>query len=548
MSIVEIISNIVMLIERYFELFFSVKVTINAYVFMRIITILRFLTVFLLINGCSSNDDNQLSDRKLSFSEKLETFLNEENRKLYAINEQEAEFLKLFYEKHDNKSIWLKNDSLSVEGIKLKELLNVPESFGIPRKRLNATKLMDSIPFLEELSLNLKLAQLKCDLKYGFIDSSKNYFKERNFLIFSKDSVLNALKNNTLHTDIIQWGIQDTNYVKLANALYSFIKSYPLNTENVEIPAFKKDSVLCLSQSEKSLHLNGYLKDSISFIDALKTFQRHNGLKPDGVIGDFTVRVLQKSNYQRVLRACLAMEKWRWKEKFPKHHIYVNIPEFKLRYYHNDTLKSEHNIVVGTYANQTPEFCSKLYAIVAFPYWNVPYSISSKEILPALKKNPNYLTKNKMRIFRKKEEVDPTGIDWKKIKENSFPYSVRQDPGPHNSLGIIKFEFNNPYGVYVHDTPSKSLFKTTIRSYSHGCVRCESPVDLGRIILENDENKFTADSLDSILKRENHFPIRLKKYIPICFDYISVNANKEGEIIFMKDIYGRDAAYVSWMQ
>jgi murein L,D-transpeptidase YcbB/YkuD len=221
-------------------------------------------------------------------------------------------------------------------------------------------------------------------------------------------------------------------------------------------------------------------------------------------------------------------------------------------FYVHDSLKRIHHIVIGKTTNQTPQLESKIRSIVVFPFWKVPYSIASKEILPAVKRNAGYMAKNNYKIYRNDHEVNPYGVNWKAIKENSFPYQVIQQPGPGNSLGIIKFEFHNSYSVYVHDTPSKSLFKTDVRSYSHGCMRCEKPVDLAKTILDYDSvrrkrNDITADSLDSLLIDAKNYTIKLKNTIPIYVEYNTVVADRK-QLIFHIDIYKREEEYLKIMK
>jgi murein L,D-transpeptidase YcbB/YkuD len=253
------------------------------------------------------------------------------------------------------------------------------------------------------------------------------------------------------------------------------------------------------------------------------------------------------------------MDKMRRHAKYPEKFIRVNLPEYMLRYYVNDSLKSVHNIVCGTVDHQTPELKSKVHSIVVYPYWNVPFSIASKEILPALKANRNYLTKNNYKIFKGDREIDPHSVNWKKIKKNTFPYKVVQQPGPGNSLGIIKFEFHNSHSVYIHDTPVKYLFKTDVRSYSHGCMRCQNPVDLGKVILDYDTlrrghrkiggkgNPLTPDSLDSLMVVAENYPIKLMDQVPVYVEYQSVVADRE-HMVFHLDIYKRDEEYLKIMR
>jgi murein L,D-transpeptidase YcbB/YkuD len=185
---------------------------------------------------------------------------------------------------------------------------------------------------------------------------------------------------------------------------------------------------------------------------------------------------------------------------------------------------------------------------VCHPYWKVPQSIANKEILPAQKSNKGYLTKNHYKIYKSKDqEVDPFSVNWK--GRSSMPYTVIQQPGSFNSLGIIKFEFNNSYSVYVHDTPNKNLFNTIFRSYSHGCMRCDKPVDLAKSILTFDSiprkaNPFRADTLDSLLSKPQNLPIPLLEPIPIYVVYETVVAEKDS-LIFHLDLYRREKELIS---
>jgi murein L,D-transpeptidase YcbB/YkuD len=315
--------------------------------------------------------------------------------------------------------------------------------------------------------------------------------------------------------------------------------------------AFKLDSVHTYRKAIRSLVTKGYLKegsDSLAYVAALKLFQEHNGLKPDGKVGQYTAMALNESSHNKVLRAALVLDRMRVAREYPEKHIRINIPEYLLRYYVKDSLKRIHNIIVGKPENQTPELNSKVRNIVVYPYWNVPYSIASKEILPEAKRSAKYFSRNNFKVYRHDREINPYAVNWSRIKENSFPYEVIQQPGPENSLGIIKFEFHNNYSVYVHDTPTKYLFKTDVRAYSHGCMRCQDPVDLAKTVLDYDSlrkkrNDITADSLDSLLTLGENYSIRLKDPVPIFIEYNTVYADRE-KFIFHLDIYKRDEEYL----
>ena len=204
-----------------------------------------------------------------------------------------------------------------------------------------------------------------------------------------------------------------------------------------------------------------------------------------------------------------------------------------------------HRIIVGKIEHPTPELVSKIYQIVSLPYWRVPSSIAKKEILPALKHNSGYLQKEHMRIYGAgKKEINPQNVKWKKIKNNTFPYLIEQDPGPWNSLGLIKFEFTNQFSVYVHDTPSRHLFAQNFRSFSHGCMRADDPIKLGKLMLTYDKrgdkiNKVSGDSLQVLIDQKIHQRIPLLQHIPIFITYQTVTSDKNG-LYFYLDLYERE--------
>lgn len=328
--------------------------------------------------------------------------------------------------------------------------------------------------------------------------------------------------------------------------------SYPLDTTTFDIKSIKYDTLEAKTKSQEALISKGYLTsgslDSAAYIDALTQFQLDNGLKPDGVIGKYTSKALNESTHHKLERILLSMDKIRTRAERPNKYIWINIPEYKLRFYENDNLISDHNIVTGTTSNQTPELVSKLRKIVVYPYWNVPYSISSKELLPAVKRNTAYLEEHNYKVFKNEEEVDPYSVSWSSIRQNAFPFKIRQEPGPGNALGLIKFVFNNAFSVYFHDTPSKSLFNVDVRAYSHGCMRTQNPVDLAKAILERDKrgrrfNRTIPDSLDNLLGRKENYDIKILDPVPIFIEYQTVTRFNDKMITYI-DIYGRDEEYL----
>lgn len=262
-----------------------------------------------------------------------------------------------------------------------------------------------------------------------------------------------------------------------------------------------------------------------TLVSAVKKFQRRMGLTIDGNIGSKMMEELNIPIKERISQLLINMERARWMPADKDtNYILVNIPEYKMHVYDSGKNVFDIKVIVGTATNSTVIFTDKLKYIVFSPYWNVPSSIVQKEIVPALKKNPNYLAKNNMEI---------TG------KSGSLPV-VRQKPGPNNSLGLVKFLFPNSFNIYFHDTPNHDLFTATNRSFSHGCIRLSEPKKLAQYLLRND-SAWTSQKIDSCMHLQKEKWITLDKPIPVFIVYFTAWVDKDGSLNFRKDIYGHDA-------
>lgn len=517
---------------------------------MKTHTLLLLGCIYLLFAGCASEipETDPIFDNKTPLKTRIQLALDKSYLNELGIDDENAALITDFYKSRGYKPVWANDSTLTKLGQKMDTILRKPNCIGIPNNRwkLNAKKQKEIIA--QELLLTAKLGFAANDLQNGLLDTAKQAMKP---LLWSGlnhwDKQLDTVSNWGYW--FAQMGNFRSDYKQLAVGLYAMAYNRSFSDRKFDLPTMKEDSARCYNLAKESLIDKGYLeKDAVDtvFLNALEAFQVDNGLKPDAVIGNYTRKALEESEQTKIDRVILSMERWRWRDKFPDRYIWINIPEYMLRLYYNDSLLSQHRVVVGKIDTKTPQLESKITSIISYPYWTVPYSITSKEILPALKNNPGYLAKNHYKLLKGDTEIDPYSVNWKKIPKNTFPYKVRQEPGTWNSLGIIKFEFSNPFGVYVHDTPSKGLFGTDVRSYSHGCIRCNLPDSLARFILRRDDQRITCDSLDSMIYKEQHRSIRLKKSVPIKVDYITVASAPDGKLTFHPDIYGRDAAYLKW--
>jgi L,D-transpeptidase YcbB len=278
---------------------------------------------------------------------------------------------------------------------------------------------------------------------------------------------------------------------------------------------------------------------------AVIDFQSRHGLDMDGIVGPATLAALNTSLKEKVERIRLNLERWRWLPKdLGYRSVQVNIADFQLKVVEQQQIVLEMKIIVGKNYRQTPVFSDKISYMVLNPSWHVPQSIAVNDKLPLIKKNPGYLAQQKMRVFSSwradAKEMDPYQIDWRKVTESNFSYRLRQDPGPNNALGRIKFMFPNRFNVYLHDTPSRELFNKTSRTFSSGCIRIQNPEELALYLLKDDP-RWNRDKFRKALDTMKEQSIRLPVPVPVHLLYWTVFVDKDGVVQFRNDIYGRDA-------
>jgi len=290
------------------------------------------------------------------------------------------------------------------------------------------------------------------------------------------------------------------------------------------------------------------LLDSSALSAVIQKYQSLNGLVPDGKISRTLVAHLNLTDQERLKRVFISLDRYKKiADSLPEHFIWVNLPSFKLKIYRHDTISFSSNIVCGKSSTATPLLTSHLDEMVIFPTWTVPPGIIKKEMIPGLKKNNNYLSRKGLKLYDQEGKlVDPKGVDWTKYTRG-IPYKIVQGSGERNALGVMKFNFANPYFVYMHDTNQRGFFKKDKRALSHGCVRVEEWKALAHYIAlndslsrkENDTLKYNCDSIDRWIDVKRSRRIRVKYPIKLFFEYITCEADS-GKIRFYDDIYGED--------
>ncbi len=277
---------------------------------------------------------------------------------------------------------------------------------------------------------------------------------------------------------------------------------------------------------------------------AVIRFQVRHGLKIDGIAGPETYAAMAVPLALRVSQIEYNLERWRWLPRsLGRRYVVVNIAGFSLEVVEDEDLVLWMRAIVGKPFQQTPVFSSKITHLTLNPFWEVPFNIATKEMLPKVRQDPGYLQREHMRVLRvdqgKVVQIDPADVDWKNVGRANFPYRFRQDPGPANALGRVKFYLPNRYSVYLHDTPNKSLFSQAVRCFSHGCVRLERPFELTAYLLR-DQPEWTRARIIETLEHEQNFVIMLSAPIPIYTVYWTAWVDSQGILNFRKDIYGRD--------
>ncbi len=278
---------------------------------------------------------------------------------------------------------------------------------------------------------------------------------------------------------------------------------------------------------------------------AVKRFQRRHGLAADGAVSAATLAELDVRVERRVEQLEANLERWRWlPQDLGRRHIIVNIAAFELEVVDEEAVVLAMRVVVGRPFNRTPVLSDTMRYLVVNPYWHVPRSIAAGELLPKVRRDPSYLARYKVRVFPNSgpdaREVDATTVDWSAITPADFPFRLRQDPGPLNALGRIKFMFLNKYNVYLHDTPARPLFEETQRDFSHGCIRIQQPIELAVYLLRQD-SRWNRDALLRSLDGAVDRSIPLPEPIPIHLLYWTAWADRDGTIQFRRDIHDRDA-------
>jgi murein L,D-transpeptidase YcbB/YkuD len=298
----------------------------------------------------------------------------------------------------------------------------------------------------------------------------------------------------------------------------------------------------------KNLVITGDLKAATSdnaefdneLVEAVRHFEARHGLEPDGLLDPKVIEIMNVPVDFRIAQIEANLERLRWlPNDMGTRHIVVNIPAYELQVHEGEQVPLTMKVVVGANANRTPLFSDLMETVVFSPYWNIPESIATKEILPKIMKDKDYRLRQNIEVVKvgkTSEVVDPSRINWN-AAPSDFQYQLRQKPGAANSLGLVKFLFPNEFNVYLHDTPADNLFDRYTRNFSHGCVRVEKPADLAAYLLR-DQPEWTAERIEKAMHANKETHVALKATVPVHIVYWTAWVDAQGLLQIRPDVYG----------
>ncbi|MES2513319.1 MAG: L,D-transpeptidase family protein [Bacteroidota bacterium] len=467
-----------------------------------------------------------------------------------------------FRSQYSNQLLWFEKSNFNAKGDSLLKLIEKINYYGLIPGNYHLLKIKSHLASIHSNKELLNVTSLvKADLlmsdAYFLIGAhvNKGRFYADSLLLqtnFSKldkgwDSILvSGYKHGNLKASVDSLEPKFYDYRMLKKELATILND-PSLFQLDSIPfVTQKDSIIKRDLIIKSLKKQGFYdtisadNDSVRLAKALNKFQKKWFIQPDGKLGKYTTQALSYNREKTIKQICMAMERWRWENKFPDKYAFINIPAFWLIVFEKDTVVMQSAIVCGKPDHQTPILRSKIDHMLIYPYWNVPISIATKEILPAVQRDTSYIRKKNFEVLGAGDKVlDYTKIPWRRYTKDYLPVRFRQRIGEENSLGVVKFNFHNPFGVYLHDTNSKRYFKTSSRAQSHGCIRLEKFVDFADFLVRDDSVHYTHDSLQVYFAKQEQRKLKLKKPLPIYTRYYTAHADSTGLKLYI-DVYRKD--------
>jgi murein L,D-transpeptidase YcbB/YkuD len=527
------------------------------------------LACLLTVSTSYQSEDNCIG--KISTEQFLPVFMADMTMRLMSVSENDtleamkknleySGLVKAFYTVNGCRPVWTVNNILTKDS---REFINLVErsayyglnmnSYGIGSIKKLASELEESDIISNNIRLREDLELLITDASFKFMIHLNRglHYSDRDsstaVYINSLPAYLSAsINNGNMLTGILSLQPDNDNYKRLQKALERYLERVSLNDEEYDIPVPEKDPENARIQAAKVLVSHGYLAEADVDVDtiyktALINFQVFHGLEPDGNLDKDTRDALSKSTRYRYNQIALNLDRLRDEQVLGDKYIFVNIPAFKLRIIEKSEVRQEYNVIVGKPASPTPVMSSRIEKIITNPFWNVPKKITLYELLPQIKKDSMYLKRHRFKLIDSKLNVTVhSQINWNNVSADNFNYFIRQDASSSNALGIVKFIFDNPYHIYLHDTPGKKLFERNTRAFSHGCIRLQNPEKLAEYLVKNNCCGMDEMQIKNLLERGIHREIEVTSPLNIYVRYLTCEADDHYNIYFLNDIYRQD--------
>ena len=581
------------------------------------------ISCFLVLQACKKQESVIIESGIILSQDSMSTHLEKQFSKWNSLVCQDdlryMDTLKTFYEKRNYKPLWwdaITGDSASWSNLQL--ILAHSESHGMDYRYYQlplveyykgALETMTVAPTIYrriaelELIISNNILRMYEDIAngrsqpkqvYGYtymlpLNNKKNLDFEAFLIARNKNEII-----DNIH-------IADTTYNELQKILIYYLnKKIAAEHSKINFSKYHKISVgdtvsilpeIIAKLKEKKLSNNAIqnVKDTTIYTkeiaNMIKGIQEQYSLTPDGIMGYKTFKIINESPKDNIDQVKTNLERQRWFTKpIDGAFVYINLPIYEVDMHWEDSIKTmrvcigknlpdNYDDLVQTYTDsgwlyklpknmETPQIASNITYMVINPTWTIPYSIIRNEMWWKLIKDPTYLKREGYKVYRGKTEINGDTIQWGKIDKLKIPYQIVQNPGPKNSLGTVKYIFNNPFSIYLHDTPSKSSFKRTQRAVSHGCIRLQDPILFGEYLMQNSDSNNaddfrikmgyapkdpdrlkdydTADSTAAIQKLVETTIVRLEKPMPLYLDYRTVYFDADWTLHFCYDIYDQN--------
>lgn len=504
-----------------------------------------------------------------------------------------------FYKAQNDKEVWVQKKTFNPMAESMHQFIKNSMRYGLFPEDYHWSKLdrihqiitADSATKENKKTLMARAELMYSDAFFRIAEHLKKGRLQKDSITLSADSTLSeqfyiaalkkAVENKDIKTALEELEPAYAGYREIKKALPAFLDS--MDTKQYTYVLFpNKDSLQLVRSVMRRLYEAGIVNepsgrpDSNTYYAAISRYQKAKGMKPTGRMNVETAKYMNTSDWYRFKRIAVTLDRYKALPKsLPHSYVWVNLPGYYARVIDKDTLVMETKVIVGRPANRTPVLNSEISNMVLWPTWSVPYSIATKEMLPIARRNPGYFARRGFKVFDSRgRRVDPYSVNWSKYSTRSLPFRFQQNEGGGNALGVIKFNFENPYAVYLHDTNQRYLFERKDRALSHGCVRVQLWDSMARFLIKRtkpympvyetfsrdsiapagdtihlsktvlkDSIMIVADSLKSVMAKRRNMALMMPERIPIYIRYFSCEA-VGGKLVFYSDIYNEDKTLI----